>query len=119
MFQAKCVCFYKLGYTEIGPHAKLKCTSQGMFGVPARFTFIFSVCITLCTSLAGLVTPYMGFCLRGEHPMQRLYVRLVGNQRGDLISFTSQREKDEKIKLKTPTKQFVLSFKNHTDIKQP
>lgn len=46
--------------------------------------------------------------------MQRLYVRLVGNQRGDLISFTSQREKDEKIKLKTPTKQFVLSFKNHT-----
>lgn len=65
MFQAKCVCFYKLGYTEIGPHAKLKCTSQGMFGVPARFTFIFSVCITLCTSLAGLVTPYMGFCLRG------------------------------------------------------
>lgn len=51
--------------------------------------------------------------------MQRLYVRLVGNQRGDLISFTSQREKDEKIKLKTPTKQFVLSFKNHTDIKEP
>lgn len=51
--------------------------------------------------------------------MQRLYVRLVGNQRGDLISFTSRREKDEKIKLKTPTKQFVLSFKNHTDIKQP
>lgn len=52
--------------------------------------------------------------------MQRLYVRLVGNQRGDLISFTctSRREKDEKIKLKTPTKQFVLSFKNHTDIKQ-
>lgn len=47
--------------------------------------------------------------------MQRLYVRLVGNQRSDLISFTSRREKDEKIKLKTRTKQFVLFFKNHTD----
>lgn len=43
--------------------------------------------------------------------MQRLYVRLVGNQRGDLISFTSQREKDEKIKLKTPTNSLFCLLK--------
>lgn len=69
MFQAKCVCFYKLGYTGIGPHAKLKCMSQGKFEVLAQFTFIFSVCITVCTSLTGCSNSVYGILFaRGSIP---------------------------------------------------
>lgn len=42
--------------------------------------------------------------------MQRLYVRLVGNQRGDLISFTSQREKDEKNQTENTDKTVCFVF---------